>query len=78
MDLEERITKEKGASDLLAYYVHQPLENRMVARLMHTPVTPNQVTIATNLIAYTRTWASWSTPSTSSTSSCGCWLWPTT
>ncbi len=53
MDLEERITKEKGASDLLAYYVHQPLENRMVARLMHTPVTPNQVTIATNLIAYT-------------------------
>lgn len=52
MDLEDRITKEKGASDLLAYYVHQPLENWIVARLMHTPVTPNQVTIATNIGAY--------------------------
>ena len=52
MDLEERITKEKGASDLLAYYVHQPLENMIVARLMHTSVTPNQVTVATNLAAY--------------------------
>jgi len=53
MDLEERITKEKGASDFLAYYVHHPLENRIVASLMHTPVTPNQVTIATNIAAYT-------------------------
>jgi len=53
MGLEERITKEKGASDLLAYYVHQPLENWIVARLMHTPVTPNQVTVATNIGAYT-------------------------
>ncbi|HUV35012.1 MAG TPA: CDP-alcohol phosphatidyltransferase family protein [Candidatus Desulfaltia sp.] len=52
MGLEERITKEKGASDFLAYYVHQPLENWIVARLMHTPVTPNQVTVATNIMAY--------------------------
>ena len=52
MGLEERITKEKGASDFLAYYVHQPLENWIVARLMHTPVTPNQVTVATNVGAY--------------------------
>jgi 1L-myo-inositol 1-phosphate cytidylyltransferase / CDP-L-myo-inositol myo-inositolphosphotransferase len=53
MGLKERITKEKGASDLLAYYIHEPLENRIVAKLMHTPVTPNQVTIATNIAAYT-------------------------
>jgi 1L-myo-inositol 1-phosphate cytidylyltransferase / CDP-L-myo-inositol myo-inositolphosphotransferase len=52
LGLEERITKEKGASDFLAYYVHQPLENWIVARLMHTPVTPNQVTVATNIAAY--------------------------
>ena len=44
--------KEKGASDLLAYYVHRPIENRIVLRLRETRVTPNQITVMTNLLAY--------------------------
>ncbi len=47
--------KEKGASDLLAQYVHRPLENRIVLYLMKTPITPNQVTILTNIVAYIAT-----------------------
>ncbi|MFQ6053660.1 MAG: CDP-alcohol phosphatidyltransferase family protein [Candidatus Bathyarchaeia archaeon] len=52
MGLERKIEKEKGASDLLAYYVHRPLENRIVSLLMRTPVTPNQLTAITNIAAY--------------------------
>jgi phosphatidylglycerophosphate synthase len=44
--------KEKGASDFLAYYVHQPIENWLVKKLRNTWVTPNQVTVATNILAY--------------------------
>lgn len=44
--------KEKGASDFLAYYIHRPLENRIVLHLMNTSITPNQVTLITNLLAY--------------------------
>lgn len=44
--------KEKGASDLLAYYIHQPIENWAVSKLRNTRVTPNQVTVATNILAY--------------------------
>ena len=44
--------KEKGASDLLAHYIHRPLENRIVLRLMNTKITPNQITVMTNLLAY--------------------------
>jgi phosphatidylglycerophosphate synthase len=55
MDLEKKITKEKGASDFLAYYIHQPVENKLVSYLMNTRVTPNQVTVATNIVAYTVT-----------------------
>jgi len=44
--------KEKGPSDLLAHYVHRPIENMIVLRLMNTRVTPNQVTVMTNLLAY--------------------------
>ncbi len=47
-----KFEKEKGASDLLAYYVHRPLENRIVLKLMGTGITPNQITIMTNLLAY--------------------------
>ena len=46
------LEKEKGASDLLAYYVHRPLENKIVFRLMNTKITPNQITVMTNLLAY--------------------------
>ncbi len=47
-----KLEKEKGASDLLAYYIHRPLENRIVLRLLNTRITPNQITIMTNIIAY--------------------------
>ncbi|MFQ6084953.1 MAG: NTP transferase domain-containing protein [Candidatus Bathyarchaeia archaeon] len=43
---------QKGASDLLAHYIHQPIENRLVYWLSDTRVTPNQLTILTNVIAY--------------------------
>lgn len=49
---ELKLEKEKGASDLLAYYIHRPLENRIVYRLLNTRVTPNQLTIITNIVAY--------------------------
>jgi len=52
VDLEKKIEKEKGASDLLAYYIHQPIENRIVAKLMHTPLTPNHMSLITNIAAY--------------------------
>jgi len=44
--------KEKGPSDFLAYYVHRPIENFIVQRLINTRITPNQLTIATNVVAY--------------------------
>lgn len=47
-----KLEKDKGASDLIAYYVHRPLENRIVYRLAKTRVTPNQLTILTNALAY--------------------------
>ncbi|MFQ6073661.1 MAG: CDP-alcohol phosphatidyltransferase family protein [Candidatus Bathyarchaeia archaeon] len=47
-----KLEKEKGASDFLAYYIHRPLENRIVYRLLDTKITPNQLTILTNAVAY--------------------------
>jgi len=45
----------KGRNDLLATYVNKPIENFIVSRLANTRITPNQVTILTNIIAYTST-----------------------
>jgi len=45
----------KGRNDLLATYVNKPIENFIVSRLANTEITPNQVTILTNIIAYTST-----------------------
>jgi len=45
----------KGRNDLLATYVNKPIENFIVKRLANTEITPNQVTILTNIIAYTST-----------------------
>lgn len=50
--MKKEFEKSKGASDLLAYYIHRPLENKIVLRLVNTKITPNQVTILTNIIAY--------------------------
>lgn len=45
----------KGRNDLLATCVNKPIENFIVRRLVNTRITPNQVTILTNIIAYTST-----------------------
>ncbi|MCJ7660136.1 MAG: phosphocholine cytidylyltransferase family protein, partial [Anaerolineales bacterium] len=45
----------KGRNDLLATCVNKPIENFIVSRLVNTRITPNQVTILTNIIAYTAT-----------------------
>jgi len=45
----------KGRNDLLATCVNKPIENLIVSRLVNTRITPNQVTILTNIIAYTST-----------------------
>ena len=45
----------KGRNDLLATYVNMPIENFIVSRLANTRITPNQVSILTNMVAYTST-----------------------
>jgi choline kinase/phosphatidylglycerophosphate synthase len=45
----------KGRNDLLATYVNKPIENFIVNRLANTQITPNQVTVLTNIVAYTST-----------------------
>ena len=51
-EIEKRLEKAKGPSDLLAAYVHRPIENWIVLRLIDTPITPNQLTLLTNAVAY--------------------------
>jgi phosphatidylglycerophosphate synthase len=46
---------EKDPSDLMAKFVHRPIESWMVTRLARTPITPNQVTLFVNLLAYLAT-----------------------
>lgn len=45
----------KGRNDLLATWVNKPIENIIVNRLANTQITPNQISILTNIIAYTST-----------------------
>jgi len=45
----------KGRNDLLATYINKLIENFIVAKLASTQFTPNQITILTNIIAYTST-----------------------
>jgi len=45
----------KSPSDALAYYVHKPIEDKLVAFLSNFNVTPNQLTIMVNILAYTVT-----------------------
>jgi len=46
---------QKGTLDLLAWYLHRPIENRITYYLSEWPITPNQVTIFTNIVAYLAT-----------------------
>ena len=48
----------KGRNDLLATYVNKPIENFITSRLANTRITPNQVTILINIIAYISTFFS--------------------
>lgn len=45
----------KNPSDALAYFVHKPIENKLVALLSNYKITPNQLTIIVNILAYTVT-----------------------
>jgi phosphatidylglycerophosphate synthase len=45
----------KNPSDILAYYVHKPIENRLVSYISNFSITPNQLTILINVLAYTVT-----------------------
>lgn len=45
---------QKGAQDLPAW-VHAPIENFLIARLCKTSITPNQLTIFCNVVAWTTT-----------------------
>lgn len=42
----------KGASDVIARYLHKPIENLIVLRIADLPITPNQLTVAVNVLAY--------------------------
>ena len=42
----------KNPSDALACYVHKPIENKLVALISNSSITPNQLTIIINIFAY--------------------------
>jgi phosphatidylglycerophosphate synthase len=43
---------QKGTLDVVAWYVNRPIENWIVRRIADLPLTPNQVSLFTNLVAY--------------------------
>ena len=50
--LAEHSQKKRGASDFVAHYVNRPIENAIVSRISDSRITPNQITILTNVLAY--------------------------
>lgn len=44
--------KGRGASDFVAHYLNRPIENAIIQRICDSRITPNQLTIATNVLAY--------------------------
>lgn len=48
-------SSEKDPSDLVARFIHRPIENWAVAHLAHMKITPNQITLMINLLAYMAT-----------------------
>jgi len=44
--------KKRGASDFVAHYINRTIENKIVYLISDSPITPNQVTILTNVLAY--------------------------
>jgi CDP-L-myo-inositol myo-inositolphosphotransferase len=50
--LAKHSQKKRGASDFIAHYVNRPIENAIIYRISDSGITPNQVTILTNVLAY--------------------------
>ncbi len=50
---------QKGSLDWPAQWIHAPIENRIVAALCETRITPNQVTLLTNIAAWAVTLLFW-------------------
>jgi CDP-L-myo-inositol myo-inositolphosphotransferase len=50
--LAEHSQKKRGASDFVAHYVNRPIENAIVCRISDSRITPNQITILANVLAY--------------------------
>ncbi|MFQ6067724.1 MAG: CDP-alcohol phosphatidyltransferase family protein [bacterium] len=46
---------QKRTLDVMAWYVHRPIENRITYYLSELPLTPNQLTILTSLLAFSIT-----------------------
>lgn len=47
---------QKGSLDLPAQVLHAPIENHIVSRLCEASITPNQLTLVTNIAAWLVTW----------------------
>jgi len=50
--LVERSQKGRGASDFVAHYFNRPIENAILQRISDYRITPNHLTMATNVLAY--------------------------
>jgi choline kinase/phosphatidylglycerophosphate synthase len=50
--LAEHSQKKRGASDFVAHYLNRPIENQIVHLISDSRITPNQITIFTNVLAY--------------------------
>ncbi len=42
----------KNPSDALAHYIHKPIENELVSWIANFNITPNQLTVLVNIVAY--------------------------
>lgn len=50
--LTKHSQKKRGASDFIAHYVNRPIENAIIYHISDSGITPNQLTILTNVLAY--------------------------
>ena len=43
---------QKGTLDIMAWYVHRPIENWIVRHIADLPITPNQMSVLTSLVVF--------------------------
>ena len=43
---------QKGTLDIMAWYVHRPIENWIVRHIADLPITPNQMSVLTSLVGF--------------------------